>query len=415
MTADGYIVVAVIIFIIVVLAKEIMRPGLVLFSGSVILMITGTINNEEMLAGFSNKGMITVGLLFIVSEGIRQSGVLNRVAQTYLPVKRGKMAFLIPRIIIPVSVLSAFLNNTPVVIIFAPIVKKWAEKLNLSAKKFLIPLSYATIFGGVCTLIGTSTNLVVHGLILENGYEGFSMFELGKIGIFLTIGGTLYLSVLGNKMLPGKRILFKNRSAAGQKDYYYDVIITDNSNLIGKESVKGRIKELKKLTVRCIEREGETIITKKGDHILRAGDKLLLAGKSDRINFILNNDNITLKGIDLIKSVPKNKLKQYEAVLSPRFPGIGKTITEFNFFDHYQAVVLAVHRNGERITSNLDNLLLKEGDNLVLLTTDRFIQNWGDSRIFYLTSYIRDYRKTGSFWKKWFAFIILIMMILGGT
>ena len=98
MTADGYIVVAVIIFIIVVLAKEIMRPGLVLFSGSVILMITGTINNEEMLAGFSNKGMITVGLLFIVSEGIRQSGVLNRVAQTYLPVKRGKMAFLIPRI-----------------------------------------------------------------------------------------------------------------------------------------------------------------------------------------------------------------------------------------------------------------------------------------------------------------------------
>ena len=415
MTADGYIVVAVIIFIIVVLAKEIMRPGLVLFSGSVILMITGTINNEEMLAGFSNKGMITVGLLFIVSEGIRQSGVLNRVAQTYLPVKRGKMAFLIPRIIIPVSVLSAFLNNTPVVIIFAPIVKKWAEKLNLSAKKFLIPLSYATIFGGVCTLIGTSTNLVVHGLILENGYEGFSMFELGKIGIFLTIGGTLYLSVLGNKMLPGKRILLKNQSAAGQKDYYYDVIITDNSNLIDKEIVKGRLKELKKILVRCIEREGEIIETKKGNHLIKSGDKLLLAGKSDRLNYILNNDHITLKGIDLIKNVPKNKLKQYEAVLSPRFPGIGKTIPEFNFFDHYQAVVLALHRNGERITSNLNNLQLKAGDNLVLLTTDRFIQNWGESKIFYLTSYIRDYRTTGSFWKKWLAFIILLMMILGGT
>jgi di/tricarboxylate transporter len=415
MTADGYIVVAVIIFIIVVLAKEIMRPGLVLFSAAVILMITGTINTGEMLGGFSNKGMITVGLLFLVSEGIRQSGVLNRVAQTYLPVKRGKMAFLIPRIIIPVTVLSAFLNNTPVVIIFAPIVKKWAEKLNLSAKKFLIPLSYATIFGGVCTLIGTSTNLVVHGLILENGYEGFSMFELGKIGIFLTIGGTFYLSVLGNKMLPGKRILLKNRSAAGQKDYYYDVIIADNSNLIGKEIVKGRIKELKKLIVRCIGREGETIMAKKGNYTIQAGDKLLLAGKSDRLTYILNNDNITLKGIDLIKNVPKNKLKQYEAVISPRFPGIGKTITEFNFFDHYQAVVLAVHRNGERISSNLNDLQLKAGDNLVLLTTDRFIQNWGDSRIFYLTSYIRDYRTTGSFWKKWLAFIILLFMITGGT
>ena len=300
-------------------------------------------------------------------------------------------------------------------IIFAPIVKKWAEKLNLSAKKFLIPLSYATIFGGVCTLIGTSTNLVVHGLILENGYEGFSMFELGKIGIFLTIGGTLYLSVLGNKMLPGKRILLKNQSAAGQKDYYYDVIITDNSNLIDKEIVKGRLKELKKILVRCIEREGEIIETKKGNHLIKSGDKLLLAGKSDRLNYILNNDHITLKGIDLIKNVPKNKLKQYEAVLSPRFPGIGKTIPEFNFFDHYQAVVLALHRNGERITSNLNNLQLKAGDNLVLLTTDRFIQNWGESKIFYLTSYIRDYRTTGSFWKKWLAFIILLMMILGGT
>jgi di/tricarboxylate transporter len=378
-------------------------------------MITGIISNKEMLDGFSNKGMITVGLLFLVSEGIRKSGVLNRVAQTYLPGRRGKLAFLIPRIILPVSVLSAFLNNTPVVIIFAPIVKKWAEKLNMSPKKFLIPLSYATIFGGVCTLIGTSTNLVVHGLILENGYNGFSMFELGKIGVFLTIGGTLYLAIFGNKLLPGKRILLKNKNTGGSKDYYYDVTITENSNLTGSTLTHGRLKELKKLTVRIIERDGKIIDAKKGTHTLYKGDKLLLAGKSDRLNYILANDNISLNGIDLVKDIPRSKLKQYEAVISPRFPGIGKTIPEFNFFDHYQAVVLAVHRNGERLTSNLNNLKLKAGDNLVLLTTDKFIQTWGDSKIFYLTSYIRDYRTTGTFWKKWLAFIILLLMIIGGT
>jgi len=414
MTLDGYIVVTVIVLTIVVLAREIMRPGLVFFSAAAILTVTGTISNQEMLSGFSNKGMITVGMLFIVSEGIRQSGILNRVAQTYLPRKRGRMFFLMPRIMLPVSLFSAFLNNTPVVIIFAPIIKKWAEKLNFSAKKFLIPLSYATILGGMCTLIGTSTNLVVHGLILENGYQGFSMFELGKVGIFIAIAGTLYMMILGNKLLPGKKII-SNTKSIDTKDYNYNVIIPENSNYIGLEIKNGRLKELKNLIVKCIDRKGEAIDTKKGTLRLMAGDKLLLAGKSDRLNFILSNDNIQLSGIELIKNVPRNQLKQYEAVISPRFPGIKKTITEFNFFEHYEAVVLAIHRNGERITSNIDKLKLKAGDNLVLLTTDKFIQNWGDSKIFYLTSYIRDYRTTGSFWKKWLAFIILLLMIAGGT
>ena len=415
MTFEGYIVVAVIAFTIIVLAKEIMRPGLVFFSAAVILMATGIITDEELLSGFSNKGMITVGILFIVSEGVRQSGVLNRLAQTYLPRKRGKMVFLLPRIMLPVSILSAFLNNTPVVIIFAPIIKKWSEKLNLSYKKFLIPLSFATILGGMCTLIGTSTNLVVHGLILENGHAGFNMFELGKVGLVIAIIGTIYISVAGNKLLPGKKILFNAKSSAEYKDYYYNISIPENSNLAGLEIKNGRIKELKKLIVKCIDRNGETLNTKKQTLKILPGDQLLLAGKSDRLNYILSNDNIRLRGFDLLKNVPKEKLKQYEAVVSPRFPGVGKTISEFNFFEHYQAVVLAIHRNGERITSNLDKLKLKAGDNLVLLTTDKFIQNWGESKIFYLTSYIRDYRTTGSFWKKWLAFIILVLMITGAT
>ena len=325
------------------------------------------------------------------------------------------MFFLFPRIMLPVSALSAFLNNTPVVIIFAPIIKKWAESLNLSHKKFLIPLSYATILGGTCTLIGTTTNLVVHGLMIDNGMQGFSMFELGKVGLFITFFGTLYISIAGNKLLPGKKISVKSKGSAEYKDYHYDVTIPWNSNLIGREIKNGRLKELNKLFVRCIERDGEEFNTQKGVHKILVGDKLLLAGKSDQLNSILGNDNITMSGLEQVKHIPKEKLKQYEAVISPRFPGIGFTIPEFNFFEHYQASVIAIHRNGERITTNMDKLRLKAGDNLVLLTTDQFIQNWGDSRIFYLTSYIRDYRETGNFWTKWLAFIILIGMIVGAT
>ncbi|WP_372947889.1 SLC13 family permease [Mariniphaga sp.] len=415
LTLEGYIVLAVVVLTIVALAKEVMRPGLVFFSSAVVLMSTGIISSKELLSGFSNKGMITVGVLFLVSEGIRQSGILNRLAQTYLPRKRGRMVFLIPRIMLPVSVLSAFLNNTPVVIIFAPIIKRWAEKLNLSPKKFLIPLSYATILGGTCTLIGTSTNLVLHGLMIDNGLPGFGMFELGKVGLVIAIIGTIYLAIAGNRLLPGKKIHFNSKSSAEFKDYYYDVVVPENSNLAGVEIKNGRLKVLNKLFVKCIERDSKVIKTNKGPHTIQAGDKLLLAGKSDRLNYILANENIILSGFNLIKNIPKEKLKQYEAVVSPRFPGIGKTIPEFNFFDHYQAVVLAIHRNGERITSNLNKLKIKSGDNLVLLTTDKFIQNWGESKIFYLTSYIRDYRSTGTFWKKWLAFIILLVMIIGAT
>ena len=414
-STQGYIVLAVVFLTIVALGKELLRPGLIFFSAAMLLLALGIISDEEMLAGFSNKGMLTIGLLFLVSEGIRQSGILNRLAQTYLPRKRRRMVSMIPQIMFPVSLLSGFLNNTPVVIIFAPIIKKWSEKLNLSSKKFLIPLSYATIFGGMCTLIGTSTNLVVHGLILENGYEGFSMFELAKVGGFIAIFGTIYMTVFGNRFLPGEKIFFNGKSTTEYKDYYYDVMIPENSKLAGTEIKNGRLKELKGLFIQCINRDGKTIETRKGTHKLLPNDKLLLAGKSDRLNTILTNDNLKLSGIDLLKGIPKDRLKQYEAVIAPRFPAVDKTIHEFNFYDHYQAVVIAVHRNGERITRNMDKLKLKAGDNLVLLTTEKFIQNWGESKIFYLTSYIRDYRTTGSFWKKWLAFIILLLMIVGTT
>jgi di/tricarboxylate transporter len=256
---------------------------------------------------------------------------------------------------------------------------------------------------------------VVHGLILENGYQGFGMFELGKVGIFIAILGTVYMTVFSNKLLPGEKILFNTKSSTQYKDYHYNIIIPEGSGLIGLEVKNGRLKELKGLIIQIINRDGNVIETKKGAFKLMADDRLLVAGKSDRLNYILANQHIKLSGIDLIKNVQKDKLKQYEAVLAPRFPAIGKTIHDFNFYDHYQAVVLAIHRTGERITSNMDKLVLKPGDNLILLTTEKFIENWGDSKIFYLTSFIRDYRSTGSFWKKWIAFIILLAMVLGTT
>jgi di/tricarboxylate transporter len=415
MTAQGFFVLAIIILMIAALAKEVMRPGLILFSALIILMIFGSVNAKEVLAGFSNKGMITVGILFVVSEGIRQSGALNKLAVTFLPKRRGNIRLLFFRLMFPISFMSAFLNNTPIVIIFAPIVKKWAEDLNLSSQKFLIPLSYATILGGVCTLIGTSTNLVVHGLMLDNGMSGFSMFELGMVGVPLAFAGYLYMSYIGVHLLPGNKN-FIRRPLSDQKDYYYELIVPEGSPLVGQILKNGRSKDLKGFDIIQIERDNVKIEGKTAGLTLEANDNLLVAGKSSGLEIIKDLKSVRIKGLELLKGqINTSELKQYEAVLAPRFPGIGKTIIEFNFFDHYQAIIVAVHRNGERITSNLRSLKLREGDNLVLLTTDRFIKNWGDSKIFYLTTYIRDHQENTAKSKKWLALTILALMIAGAT
>lgn len=415
MTIDGFIVVSLIVLMVIALAREMLRPGLVLFTAAGLMMALGIISAQEVASGFANIGMLTVAILFLVSEGIRQTGALNRFAHFFLPKKRGSIPFMLPRVMLPVSVLSAFLNNTPIIIIFGPMVKKWAEKLNLSSQKFLIPLSYATIFGGMCTLIGTSTNLVVHGLMIDNGLNGFSMFELGKIGVPVLVVGTLYVAIFGNWLLPGAKIKL-NTPSRNSREYFYDLIVTRGSSLIGLELKAGRIKELKNLVLHSVERDGKVIKPVGEGIIIQENDILLVAGKSDSLNVIIAMDSVKLRGVDELKGIiPKSELRQYEAVIAPRFPGIGQTITEFNLVEHYKAVVLAIHRNGERITTNLGHLRLKAGDSLVLLTDDKFIKNWGDSKIFYLTSYIGEHKTNGGSLKRWLALIILLLMIAGAT
>ena len=206
MSFEIIIFIVVFVYILAAFLIGLLRPGVILFSAAVIFMATGIISAEEMITGFSNTGVLTIMLLFLVNEGIKQSGLITKVAQGYLPRKKSPMPFMLPRIMIPVAFLSAFLNNLPIVVNGSPILMKWAEMMKLNSKKFLIPLSYAAILGGMCTLIGTSSNLVVHGLMIENHQEGMHLFEIGKLGWIIAVMGLLYMAFLGNVLLPGKRI-----------------------------------------------------------------------------------------------------------------------------------------------------------------------------------------------------------------
>ena len=191
---------------VVALIYDRMRPGMILFSVVILFFCAGILTPKEVLEGFSNKGMITVALLFLVSEGIRKSGVLERLIFAMLPQKKSTVAGANLRVLPVIAFISAFLNNTPVVVIFAPIIKNWARRMKLPPAKFLIPLSYATILGGICTLIGTSTNLVVDGMIQDAGFKGFSIFELGQVGVIIAIAGIIYLVCFAKRLLPDRTL-----------------------------------------------------------------------------------------------------------------------------------------------------------------------------------------------------------------
>lgn len=213
------IVLISLIAMLALLVADVMRPGLVMLSAAILFMCTGILTPEELMSGFSNKGMITVALLFLVSEGVRRSDALGHVIGKIMPAKRiggskgvrNGYLHMMPT----VAAISAFLNNTPLVVIFTPIIKEWASKIGQPVKKFLIPLSYASILGGMCTLIGTSTNLVVHGLMLDAGYSGLTMFELAKVGGFIAIAGIAYIVLFGNRLLPSDKTPEETLSDSG--------------------------------------------------------------------------------------------------------------------------------------------------------------------------------------------------------
>lgn len=280
MSFDAIFVVCIVVVMIFALIKDRQRPGMILFSAAVVFLCAGILKPKEMLEGFSNKGMITVALLYLVSEGVRRSGFLEVVLKKILPGGKVSVRRVLRSMLPSVAFISAFLNNTPIVVIFAPMIKRWAEQRKMPASKFLIPLSYATILGGACTLIGTSTNLVVDGLIIDAGYEGFTMFELGKVGVFIAVAGLLYIYVFSPLLLPKGRRAEDNGGEEMPKGMLnrVEVVLGARFPAIGRRVSDYDFKDKFAASVIEIRREGKTILMHDMRHIrFREGDTLVLA------------------------------------------------------------------------------------------------------------------------------------------
>lgn len=411
MTFEIAFVLLIVLGMLVFLIKEVARPDYIVFVALAILTISGVLTPADALRGFSNEGMLTVALLFVVAGAVKQSGVLNQVITKALGSGRSPRKSLI-QMMFPLAGLSGFLNNTPIVVMFTPVVRKWCEEKNISPSKFLIPLSYATIFGGTITLIGTSTNLVIHGFMIEQGLSGFSMFQLGFVGIPAALIGILYMATIGYRQLPDRKSSEQSFKES-TREYLGEAVVIPGSPLIGKTIEAAGLRHLSGLYLIEVIRNGERIASVPSYIKLNENDKLIFTGVLSSIVELQSVKGLRIStGTNLkLEDLQNGSAKLVEAVISHQSSLVQKTVKESKFRSKYGAGVVAVHRNDERINTKVGDIKLKPGDTLLLLTNKDFESRWSNSSDFYLISPIEEPDVINSK-KSIIAMLTLIGMIL---
>ncbi|MGK2943528.1 MAG: SLC13 family permease [Desulfuromonadales bacterium] len=386
MGLEAIITIIVVLLMLLALVLELYAPDVIVFSALGFLILFGIVTPKEALVGFSNEGMLTVAILFVVAYAAQSSGILEVFANRVMGRSGGGRRSLL-RLMLPVWGLSAFLNNTPIVSMFTPTIRDWALRHKLAPSKFLIPLSYASIFGGTCTLIGTSTNLVVHGMLQEQLGLGFSMFELAWVGIPCAFGGMIFILAFGNKLLPDRRDLSADFGEKG-REYVLEMMLSKESNLIGKSVEEAGLRNLDHVFLVQILRNGNVVAPVRPTDRLEEGDRLFFAGLVEGIVQVGRFSGLTPchegKFCSAVQKSGKGRV--VEAVVSRSSPMLDKTLKEGNFRSRYDAAVLAVHRHGEKMNTSLGQLKLRPGDTLLLLTGEDFTKRWSTSRDFYMVS-----------------------------
>ncbi|MTI65581.1 MAG: SLC13 family permease [Firmicutes bacterium] len=406
------ITIAIIVLMFIALVFELFEPILSFFLAIVLLMVFQIINIEDAITGFNNKGVLTIAALFIIAGTIRKSPVIFHFSNKVLGSNfKGRKTIF--KILLPVTLLSSFVNNTPVVSLYTPIVRDWCKKVKVPSSKILILISYTSIFGGILTLIGTSTNLVVSGLLEQEGFNPLTMFQLTKVAIFLCIIGYIYILFTYNKLLPNNKDSI-NKVKVNTKDYLVTVVVERNCEIIGKTVEGAGLRSLEGLYLIEINRVDKEIAPVDRQEIIRKGDELVFTGKIETLVQLqaikgLNFDSSIRFGFEDLKN---KRAEVVEAVISESFPYLHKTIKKSKFRSKYDAAVIAVIRNGERLKGKLGNVKLKVGDTVLLIAKKGFMERWGDSNDFYLInnhnldSYLPDKKS----WIPLATFLLIIIL-----
>lgn len=345
---------------------------LVMMAVLTVLGSLGILGASEALAGFSNSGLITVAAMFVVATGIHSSGGVDWLVERVLG-KPATVRSAMLRIFAPVIVLSGFLNNTPVVATMIPAIHGWSRKIRIPASKLMIPLSYTAILGGTLTLIGTSTNLVVNGQYQTlTGETGFSLFSISLVGLPVALAGLAFMWLLFPRWLPDRS---EQNGFDNLREFTLEVMVASNGPLVGKSVAAAGLRQLVRVYLVEIVRDGTVLTAVSSEELLQGGDRLVFAGDTLAISDLLRINGIVPSGDDGAPLLADQRAGRclVEAVVSPHCAAVGLAIRDSRFRDRYGAVVLAVARNGERIRGNLGTIRLQAGDTLLLEARPAFV------------------------------------------
>ena len=326
------------------------------------------LKKRGLLSVFSNGAPITIACMFILSAGLERTGTIDVMGRFFTRIAGNNELRVMLILMLMAAVLSAFVNNTPIVVVFLPIVLSHARATGLKASRLLIPLSFASILGGTCTLTGTSTNLIIDGVAQEYGQTPFTMFEVTKLGLIYGVIGFIYLVFIGRKLLPERYSLAELIEPTEARSFLTQFSVEKDSPLIGKTLVTTLLKEIPSAQVLEVRRRGRTLDIPLDQLEIRQGDRLLLTLHGTSFKDLHESEGIRFaeqKNLNL-KELETRELQLIEGIVGPRSSFVGKTLQQVGFRRRHRIHVLAIHRQGENLDKDLDKVKLQFGDTLLM-------------------------------------------------
>jgi di/tricarboxylate transporter len=380
----AWLTLVVVIVTILALVRDWVSPAVAVFGANVLLLVAGVTTVQQAFSGFSNPAPITVAALFVVARAVERTGALQPLIRAALgDGRRGRMA----RLLLPTAACSGLLNNTPIVAMVAPQVADWAGKRGLSASRFLMPLSFATILGGTLTLVGTSTNLVVAGLMQEAEMTPLGMFELTRISLPMAVLGLSVIVLLAPLVLPERRPA-RRQFEEDVREYVVHLRVARGGPLDGQTVSDAGLRQLEGVYLAELERDGEMVAPVAPNTVLHGGDRLAFVGRVDLIRDLQQVRGLLAEEQKHAESFNTARHTFFEVVVSPAGLLVGRTLKEADFRSRFQAAVLAIHRAGERVNAKLGEVKLREGDTLLILGDQGFAARWRDRSEFLLVSHL---------------------------
>jgi di/tricarboxylate transporter len=363
-TLHQIIVFALLVLTFVAFAREWITPDLVALSVAAVLLATGILDTEEVLGVFSNAGVVTVAAMFVMSAALERTGVVEIMGDHVTRIVGSNwMAGALMLMGIAVFA-SAFINNTPVVVILTPVAIRLCQHLRIAPSKLLIPLSYAAIFGGTCTLIGTSTNLITDGISRRLGLEPFGIFEISGFGAIMAAIGVAYLVLVGFRLLPERQTVSGILAGQPERKFLTELIVSPGSSLIGLTIEETRLSNLPGARLLDVVRSDESLRDRLEGLRLEQGDRLLMKTDMSGLMDLREREDLNFAG--QLQPVSTRQTRVFEGIVGPRSGFIDHFLAEFNLRRRYGLYILAVHRQGINLRQKFDRVRMEVGDTILL-------------------------------------------------